>query len=90
MARDTELDISGEVVALLMEKIVSDKYPSVTMLDMIEQLANTEERSSPSPRCSWTRSTRPGTRASPCCNGSWRWAETSGATHTRRRALTLP
>jgi hypothetical protein len=46
MARDTELDIRGEVVALLMEKIVSDKYPSVTMLDMIEQLANTEERSS--------------------------------------------
>ena len=45
MARDTELDIRGEVVALLLEKVVNDKYPSVTMFDMIELLANAEERS---------------------------------------------
>ena len=44
MARDDEMDIRAEVVALLMDKVVKDRYPSVTMLDMIEQLMSPEER----------------------------------------------
>ena len=44
MARDNQLDIRAEVVALLMDKVVNDRYPSVTMLDMIELLMNPEER----------------------------------------------
>jgi hypothetical protein len=44
MARDNQLDIRAEIVALLMDKVVNDRYPSVTMLDMIELLMNPEER----------------------------------------------
>jgi hypothetical protein len=44
MARDDEIDIRAEVVALLMDKVVDDRYPSVTMLDMIELLMSPEER----------------------------------------------
>jgi hypothetical protein len=45
MARDDEMDIRAEVVALLMDKVVKDRYPSMTMLDMIELLMSPEERS---------------------------------------------
>jgi len=44
MARDNQLDIRAEIVALLMDKVVNDRYPSVTMLDMIELLMSPEER----------------------------------------------
>jgi hypothetical protein len=44
MARDDQLDIRGEVVALLMDKVMNDRYPSVTLLDMIELLMSPEER----------------------------------------------
>ena len=44
MATDTQIDIRAEVVRLLLEMVEEDRYPSATMLDMIEQLANTEER----------------------------------------------
>ncbi len=44
MARDNEIDIRAEVVALLLDIIARDRNPSVTMLDMVEYLANSEER----------------------------------------------
>ena len=44
MAGDNEIDIRAEVVALLLEIIARDKYPSAAMLDMVEVLANSEER----------------------------------------------
>lgn len=43
MARDNEVDIRKEIVALLLKKIEADQYPSVTMLDMVEELATPEE-----------------------------------------------
>ena len=33
-----ELDVRGEVVDLLIEKIASDRNPSVTMMNLVEQL----------------------------------------------------
>ena len=44
MATDTQIDIRAEVVRLLLEMVEEDTYPSATMLDMIEELANPEER----------------------------------------------
>lgn len=45
MARNTErVDIRAEVVNLLLEMVARDKYPSTTMLGMIEALATPEER----------------------------------------------
>lgn len=44
MATDNDIDIRAEVVKLLLDIVARDKYPSVTMLDMIEQLATPEER----------------------------------------------
>jgi hypothetical protein len=44
MATNDEIDIRGEVVSLLMEIVARDRYPSATMLGMIEQLATPEER----------------------------------------------
>jgi hypothetical protein len=44
VARDNEIDIRAEVVELLLEIIARDRHPSVTMLDMVEVLANPEER----------------------------------------------
>jgi hypothetical protein len=39
MASDgEELDVRGEVVDLLLEKIASDRNPSVTMMNMVEDL----------------------------------------------------
>ena len=35
MAND-ELDIRGNLLALLMKKVEQDQYPSATMMDMIE------------------------------------------------------
>lgn len=43
MAKDNEVDIRKEIVALLLKKIEADQYPSVTMLDMVEELATPEE-----------------------------------------------
>jgi hypothetical protein len=33
-----EIDVRGEVVDLLLEKIASDRNPSVTMMNLVEQL----------------------------------------------------
>ena len=33
-----ELDVRGEVVDLLLEKIASERNPSVTMMNMVEEL----------------------------------------------------
>ena len=33
-----EVDVRGEVVDLLIEKIASDRNPSVTMMNLVEQL----------------------------------------------------
>jgi hypothetical protein len=33
-----EVDVRGEVVDLLLEKIASDRNPSVTMMNMVEEL----------------------------------------------------
>jgi hypothetical protein len=43
VAKDNEVDIRKEIVALLLKKIEADQYPSVTMLDMVEELATPEE-----------------------------------------------
>lgn len=43
MARDNQVDIRGEVVAMLLEIVAKDRYPSATMMGMIEQLATPEE-----------------------------------------------
>jgi hypothetical protein len=32
------VDVRGEVVDLLLEKIASDRHPSVTMMNMVEEL----------------------------------------------------
>lgn len=44
MAKDNELDIRGEIVGMLLDKIQADRYPSVTMLDIVEELATPAER----------------------------------------------
>lgn len=44
MAKDDDIDIRAETVELLLEIVARDKYPSTTMMGMIEQLANPEER----------------------------------------------
>jgi hypothetical protein len=42
MAQD-DADIRRQLLAVLMRKVADDHYPSVTMLDMIEQLVTPEE-----------------------------------------------
>ena len=44
MANEEELDIRTEVVGLLLDMVARDRYPSATMMDMIENLATQEER----------------------------------------------
>lgn len=44
MARQNEVDIRTEVVELLLDIVANDRYPSATMLRMIEELATPEER----------------------------------------------
>ena len=44
MAADNKIDIRAEIVKLLLDMVAKEQYPSVTMLRMIEQLANEEER----------------------------------------------
>ncbi|MGY2876005.1 hypothetical protein ACVW00_003195 [Marmoricola sp. URHA0025 HA25] len=44
MATKNQVDIRAEVVALLLDIVANERYPSVTMLRMIEQLADPEER----------------------------------------------
>jgi hypothetical protein len=38
MAQDTDRDVRARLLALLLEKVDEDLYPSSTMLDMIEEL----------------------------------------------------
>jgi len=44
MAGEHDMDIRAEIVALLMEDIERSRFPSATMLDMVEQLADQQER----------------------------------------------
>ena len=37
------LDVRGEVVDLLLEKIASDRNPSVTMMNMVEELLTPDD-----------------------------------------------
>ena len=41
---DDEIDIRAEVVNLLLQIVSRERYPSVTMLRMIEDLVTPEER----------------------------------------------
>lgn len=43
MADNKEIDIRGEILELLMGKVSEDKYPSSTMMDMIERMMRPEE-----------------------------------------------
>jgi hypothetical protein len=42
MADETN-DIHGQVLAILLEKVEADPYPSATMLDLIEQMLRPDE-----------------------------------------------
>jgi hypothetical protein len=44
VATNNQIDIRAEVVSLLLDLVARDRYPSTTMLGMIEQLATPEER----------------------------------------------
>jgi hypothetical protein len=44
MANDQEVDVRGEIVRLLMGKVSEDRFPSSTMMDMIEQIMRPEEQ----------------------------------------------
>ena len=37
------IDVRGEVVDLLLEKIAADRYPSVTMIKMVEELLTPDD-----------------------------------------------
>lgn len=43
MATTTNEDARGELVTTLLQKVRDDRYPSTTMLDMIEGLLTPEE-----------------------------------------------
>jgi hypothetical protein len=43
MADDNGFDPRSEVLNVLLEKVAADTYPSETMLDLIEQLAQPDE-----------------------------------------------
>ena len=43
MARGEQYDVRSEMLGALLEKIESDRYPSTTMLDMIEEMLTPEE-----------------------------------------------
>ncbi len=38
-----EFDTRAELVALLMQKVEEDRYPSTTMLDMLEEMLTPED-----------------------------------------------
>ena len=44
MARIDHDDARAELVATLLEKVSNDQYPSMTMLDLIEDLLTPEEQ----------------------------------------------
>ena len=44
MATNDRVDIRAEVVGLLLEIVANDRYPSVAMMRMIEELADQDER----------------------------------------------
>jgi hypothetical protein len=37
------VDVRGEVVDLLLQNIASDRYPSVTMMDLVEELLTPDD-----------------------------------------------
>jgi len=37
------VDVRGEVVDLLLQNIASDRYPSVTMMDLVEELLRPDD-----------------------------------------------
>ena len=43
MANDQEVDVRGEILELLMGKVANDRFPSSTMMDMIEGMMGPDE-----------------------------------------------
>ena len=43
MASNQQQDLHGEILELLLDKVRQDAYPSVTMLDLIEQRLRPED-----------------------------------------------
>ena len=43
MAKDQEVDVRGEILELLMGKVAEDRFPSSSMMDMIEQLMGPDD-----------------------------------------------
>jgi hypothetical protein len=43
MANDREVDVRGEILDLLMMKVAGDRFPSSTMMDMIERLMGPDD-----------------------------------------------
>ena len=43
MAKKREIDVRGQILELLMDKVAEDKYPSSTMMDMIERMMGPDE-----------------------------------------------
>jgi len=43
MAKGTQDDTRAQLFQLLLDKIDEDQYPSVTMLDMVEQIVTPDE-----------------------------------------------
>jgi hypothetical protein len=43
MAKDRDVDVRGEILDLLMMKVASDRFPSSTMMDMIERLMGPDD-----------------------------------------------
>ncbi len=43
MAKTGNQDLHGEVLQLLLEKIEQDHFPSVTMLDMVEEMLRPDD-----------------------------------------------
>lgn len=43
MANQQEVDVRGEILELLMDKVANDRFPSSTMMDMIEGMLGPDE-----------------------------------------------
>ena len=42
---DEQYDVRRELLGILMDKVHRDRYPSATMMDLVEQLMGPDERS---------------------------------------------
>lgn len=43
MARDEQYEVRREILRALMSRVANDRYPSTTMLDLIEELLTPDE-----------------------------------------------